>query len=332
MNAGDVLRAQPATLRDGGEPVTGTVVKRNSDGSELSRTDYVDGFPTGKLEEWYESGQKKTERSVKLEKREVGSVLVSVGSERHWCENGTPQSEKEFDAEGKPVGRHQEWTCGGKPLLLAEYPAGEFKRWQELAAGDTVLTEEGTRAESGHLVGAHRSFYADGKPMLVEHWKDEQLDGDYERYNADGTLIESGRHAAGKKVGDWRLRLGRDESSWTTTPTTSSAPSTRERHAGRRHRPRRAVRGAGGLSDRCGEDHRLRPAGSGGREEEAQREPHALQRVPDEELDLPVRARVARGDSALRELGADPKAIDSSQRSRLHYCINSLFSTCGPKT
>jgi ankyrin repeat protein len=35
--------------------------------------------------------------------------------------------------------------------------------------------------------------------------------------------------------------------------------------------------------------------------------------------------------SLLRELGADPKAIDSNQRSRLHYCVNSLYQTCNPE-
>jgi antitoxin component YwqK of YwqJK toxin-antitoxin module len=329
VQLGDVLAGRPATLRDGGEPVTGTVVKHGSDGRVLSRTDYVDGLPTGRLEEWYENGQQKTDRTVKLEKRPVGMVLISAGRDRRWCENGTLASDGEFDAEGVRVGTHREWTCSGKLLGEADYPAGGFKRWQELPNGEVVLIEEGTRVESGGLDGVHRSFFPDGKPMIVENWKDGQLDGIYEKYLADGTLAESGQHAAGKKVGEWRQRLGQEEFLWDYDPANFVSPE----HAG-------PFMQAAGIDpdEQYGllVEYQVDTAKIGELVKQGLvdvKKKLDVSRTPSSEFKTRnwtypyVRASRA-ATALLRELGADPKAIDSSQRSRLHYCLNSLHRTC----
>jgi antitoxin component YwqK of YwqJK toxin-antitoxin module len=332
VQLGDVRTARPATLRDGGEPVTGTVVKRGVDGKVLSRTDYVEGLPAGKLEEWYESGQQKTDRTVKLEQRPLGMVLVSVGRDRRWCENGTLERDGEYDADAKPVGTHREWTCSGKLLGEAEHPAGEFKRWQEVADGEVVLIEEGTRVESGQLDGAHRSYFPDAKPMLVENWKDGQLDGIYEKYHADGTLAESGGYAAGRRVGEWRQRLGRDEFLWDYDPGNFIDSEF-----------------AGPFMQAAGID----PDEQYGRLVEFQIDAAKIaELVKQGRVDVKKKLDVSRtpysefktkdwthpyvrasraATPLLRELGADPKAIDSSQRSRLHYCVNSLYQTCSPE-
>jgi hypothetical protein len=331
VQLGDVRAAQPATLRDGGEPVTGTVVRRGADGRVLSRTDYQGGLPTGKLLEWYESGQQKTERTVKPEQRPAGMVLISVGRERSWCENGTLERDWDYDAEAKPIGTHREWTCSGKLLGEAEFPAGGFKRWQEQANGETTLIEEGTRTAGGQLDGVHRTFSPDGKPMLVESWKDGQLDGTYEKYVADGTLAESGRYEAGKRVGEWRQRLGRDEVLWDYDPANFIAADS-----------------AGPLMQAAGID----PDEQYGRLVEYQVDAAKItELVKQGGVDLKKKLDVSRTPSAefktrnwtypyvrasraatplLRELGADPKASDSNQRSRLHYCLNSLYQTCNP--
>ncbi len=329
---GDVRAARPAPLRDGGEPVTGTVVKRGADGRVLSRTDYVDGLPAGRLEEWYESGQQKTERTVKLERRPAGAVLVSVGRDRRWCENGTLERDGEYDADAAPIGAHREWTCSGKPLGEAEHPAGEFKRWQELASGETTLIEEGTRAEGGGLEGVHRTFFPDARPRVVESWKDGQLDGTYEKYLADGTLAESGRYEAGRRVGEWRERLGRDEILWDYDPDNFNAPEV-----------------AGPFMQAAGID----PDEQYGRLVEFQVDAAAItDLVKQGRMDVKKKLDVGRtpysefktwdwtypyvrasraATPLLRELGADPGATDSKQRSRLHYCVNSLYQTCSPE-
>ncbi len=331
VQLGDVRAARPATLRDGGEPVTGTVVKHGADGRVLSRTDYVDGLPTGRLEEWYENGQQKTDRIVKLEQRPLGMVLVPAGRDRRWCENGTLSGDADYDAEGARVGTHREWTCSGVLLGEADYPAGAFKRWQELASGEVVLIEEGTRLESGQLDGAHRSFFADGKPMIVENWKDGQLDGTYEKYAADGTLAESGRYEAGKKIGEWRQRLGREEIVWDHDPANFVSPEF-----------------AGPFMQAAGIDpdeqygllveYQVDAAKLSELVEQGRVDPKKkldVSRTPTSEFKTRnwtypyVRASRA-ATALLRELGADPKAIDSSQRSRLHYCVNSLHRTCSP--
>lgn len=43
---GDVLAARPTTYRDGGEPVSGTVVRKTQDGQLMAETEYEDGYPT----------------------------------------------------------------------------------------------------------------------------------------------------------------------------------------------------------------------------------------------------------------------------------------------
>lgn len=329
---GDVRAARPATLRDGGEPVTGTVVKRGADGRVLSRTDYVDGLPAGKLEEWYESGQQRTDRTVKLEQRPLGMVLVSVGRDRRWCENGTLERDGDYDADAKPIATHREWTCSGKLLGEAEHPAGEFKRWQEVANGEVVLIEEGTRVESGQLDGVHRSYFPDAKPMVVENWKDGQLDGAYEKYDSGGTLAESGRYEAGRRVGEWRQRLGREELLWDYDPDNFIAAEF-----------------AGPFMHAAGID----PDEQYGRLVEYQVDAAKItELVGQGRVDVTKKLDVSRTPSSefktrnwtypyvrasraatalLRELGADPKATDSNQRSRLHYCVNSLYQTCGPE-
>jgi len=326
---GDVRSARPTTLRDGGELVTGTVVKRAADGRVLSRTDFVEGLPSGKLEEWYESGQQKTERTVKLERRPAGAVLVSVGRERRWCENGTLERDWDYDAEGKHVGTHREWTCAGTLLGEAEFPAGDFKRWQEVAGGEVVLIEEGTRLEDGALDGEHRSYFPDAKPMLVETWKDGQLDGVYEKYHADGTLTESGRYEAGKRVGEWRQRLDRNEFLWDYDPNNFIAPEY-----------------AGVFMQAAGID----PDEQYGRLVEYQVDAAKIRELVEQgHVDVKKKLDVSRtpysefktrnwtypyvrasrgATELLRELGADPKGIDSNQRSRLHYCVGSLHRTC----
>ncbi len=326
VREGDVVAARPATLRDGGDPVTGTVVKRNKDGELLELTEFVDGYPTGTKKEWFENGQLAVESEVKLVKSAKGQGLLLVGTAREWCENGTLMSERHYDDEGKPVGTHQSWTCSGKQVYVATLPEGEFKRWQELEDGNTALTEEGTRVEGGLLDGEHKSYSPDGKPMLVESWADGKQNGPYERWNAYGQLLEAGRYDAGRKVGTWVVQLGDVRQLWIYDPDEFTNPE----YAG-------AFMAAAGIeANAYGQlreyqvdlekiDYYLKQ-GLVDAKKKINLSTTPYREFQTKDWTAPY-VTASRGALAkLREIGADPKAIDSSQRSRLHYCVQGLHT------
>ena len=112
VRLGDVRSGTPTALRDGGEPVTGLVVRKGAGDKVLAETEYKDGFPEGVMREWYDGGQQKSELNVRLGTTPRGQDLVDVGTRRSWCENGTLREERDYDADGNPQGTHKMWTCG----------------------------------------------------------------------------------------------------------------------------------------------------------------------------------------------------------------------------
>lgn len=213
IQPGSVLNNRPAIFREGGEPVAGTLVERTAEGVVLKRVEYQDGFPNGLMEEWYPSGQKKLERTVRYVARGPhDGGLSQAGPGRTWCDNGTLQSESNVDEAGRPTGVWRQFNCDGHPLTEQTQPFGPSKRWQEAAGGPaTVLAEEGVTREGGGWVGVHKVYNADGSPRLEENWVDGALDGPYRSWHPDGTPFETGSYRAGQKIGRWVARQGNRE-------------------------------------------------------------------------------------------------------------------------
>ncbi len=330
VRQGDVPSGRPTTYRDGGEPVSGTVVRKTQDGQLMAETQYEDGYPTS-FKEWYANGQIQAERQVKLVKSDKGQSLQPIGTSRGWCENGTLEEESGYDFDGTPIGTHQRWTCSGKQLLLETFPSGPFRSWQELDNGEVVLNQEGDRLESRHWDGEHKVYGTDGKLTLLESWKDAKQDGDYKRWSPNGRLEESGRYEAGNKVGLWTFMLGDNQQLWDYDAKNFMD----QEYAA-------AFMQAAGIE----------PPGQSGVLQEYQVDLEKLEYYVKEGRVDPTRkinfdtntrynewkshlwtypyVRASSGALAkLRELGADPKATDSEQRSRLHYCISSMYhGTC----
>jgi antitoxin component YwqK of YwqJK toxin-antitoxin module len=208
-----ILRNRPATLRDGGDPVTGTVVEKAADGTVLKRTEYRDGFPSGRMEEWHPNGQKKSERVLAYVARgPQDGGLRPAGPSRSWCDNGTLQSESDAGPDGTPTGVWRTFTCAGEPLLEQIMPVGPVKRWTEVAGNPkTVLTEEGTTREGGGWDGVHKQYFPNGTPKLEERWVAGARDGPYRTWKEDGAALESGTYQAGSKIGTWIVNQGTRE-------------------------------------------------------------------------------------------------------------------------
>jgi antitoxin component YwqK of YwqJK toxin-antitoxin module len=210
INEAGVLNNRPATFRDGGAPVSGTVVEKAADGTMVRRSEYRDGFPSGRIEEWHPNGQKKSERVVAYAARgPQDGGLRPAGPSRIWCDNGSLQSESDAGPDGTPKGVWRTFTCAGEPLSEQTMPFGPAKRWIEVPGNPkTALAEEGTTREGGGWDGVHRQFFPNGKPTLDERWAAGVLDGPYRTWKEDGEPLESGTYQAGTKVGTWVVNQG----------------------------------------------------------------------------------------------------------------------------
>ena len=330
-----LVNKHAATMHEGGAPVTGTVVTRNGNGQLVDETQYKDGFPNGRLREWYDNGQPKLEQDVKyVDRGQYGGALETVGEHKTWCENGTLSADLPHDADGKPKGEHQTWSCDGKLLSQATMPDGEFRKWAEVKNGNPVLVEEGARVESGQLDGEHRMYDANGTVVLVENWSNATQNGDYKRLNANGSIAEAGRYENGKKTGTWIVSYGNNVNQyWDYDPADFNK---QEYVAAFMQAAGIEATGQSGppiLRDYQVDADKIRYYVKQGLVD------------PKKKLNLDINTRYNEFKShiwtypyvqasrdalpVLIELGADPKAIDSNNRTRLHYCVESLYQgTC----
>lgn len=322
-----VLSNQPATFRDGGKPVTGTVVEKTEDGTVVRRSEYVDGFPSGRIEEWHPNGQKRSERVVAYVARgERDGGLRSAGPSRTWCDNGTLQSESDAGQDGTPKGVWRTFTCSGEPLSEQTMPFGPVKRWTEVEGNPKpVLTEEGTIREGGGWEGVHKQYFTNGKPRLEERWAAGVLDGPYKTWKEDGEPFESGTYAAGNKVGTWVVNQGSRE----TTTEYDASLFVDPRYA-------QAFMTAAGiyistgtaLNNARADEERFRYFIDEGLVDVRKRL-NLLPGQPGQPFSAtrwtyPVVLAASPLLPLLVERGADLKAADSEGRTRLFYCIYSL--------
>jgi antitoxin component YwqK of YwqJK toxin-antitoxin module len=334
-------QGEVTTVKDGGKPVTGTVVKKNAKGDVVEEVQYKDGFPTGKSRQWYDNGQLKYEAEVVYDPQ--FKRANQIGTAHWWCENGTMKSESVTDKDGKPVGKQQTWTCSGKLLSVNTQPSGEYMQAAELKNGDVVVTEQGNRlappqGQNGMFwEGEHKQFTNEGKPLLVETWANGQLNGPYEKWDYQGNPEEKGTYAAGKKVGTWTQYL----SGFGTEYDYDESHYMDPKYAG-------VFMQAAGIPPNVAQNYPLQDYKvdlekikyyvSQGLVDLKKRIDLGGQRQQGQEFvstywTSPY-VRASRGAlDLLVELGADPKAADSFGRTRLHYCVISLMgnAACSPE-
>jgi antitoxin component YwqK of YwqJK toxin-antitoxin module len=322
---GSILNGQPFTMRDGGKPVSGTVVVKNAQGKVVKESQFKDGFPSGTQREWYDNGQLKSERQVEYKNQ----ALHQTGVAKMYCENGQVQQDSEADGDGNPTGKQQTWTCSGKLLSLVTRPYGPMMSAVELKNGDVVVTEQGTHPQGGGWDGEHKRFYPDGKPQFVENWVNGKRNGPFQAWDQDGVLAETGQYADGQKVGTWTTMNNGFEVVYDYDP--------------------------GHFIDAKYVDAFMQAAGIQPASGWAAKAPLREFKVDLEKIKYYVSqglvdpkkkinqgavsgdqfassgwtfpyVRASQGALAtLVELGADPKAIDSDKRTRLFYCVYSLY-------
>jgi antitoxin component YwqK of YwqJK toxin-antitoxin module len=321
---GSILDGRPFTLRDGGKPVTGTVVAKNAQGKVVKEAQFKDGFPNGVQREWYDNGQLKSERTVEYKNK----ALHQKGVAKVYCDNGQVKQDSETDSDGNPTGKQQTFTCSGKLLSLVTRPSGPAMTAVELQNGDVVVIDEGVHPEGGGWEGEHKRYYNDGKPQLVETWAKGKLNGPYQAWDQAGVLTETGAYADGKKIGIWTTLNSGFEVVYDYDPTHFVDP----KYAG-------AFMQAAGIQPTNGW-----AAKTPLREYKVDLEKiqyYVAQGLVDPKKKIDVGAvsgdqfasiawtypyiRASRGAlDTLVQLGADPKAIDSDKRSRMFYCIYAL--------
>lgn len=334
-------QGEATTVKDGGKPVTGKVVTKNAKGDVVEETQYKDGFPTGTTRQWYDNGQLKYEAEVVYDPQ--FKRTKQIGTTHWWCENGTMKSESVADNDGNAVGKQQTWTCSGKLLTVNTQPEGEYMVAQELENGDVVVTEQGNRlappeGKNGMFwVGEHKQFNNQGKPLLVETWANGQLDGPYEKWDYNGNPEEKGTYKAGKKVGTWTRYL----SGFATEYDYDADNYMNPQYAGVFMQAAGIQANAGTntpLQDYKVDVEKIRYYVSEGLVDLKKRINLGGQSAQGQEFVTAnwtspyVRASRDALD-LLVELGADPKAVDSYGRSRLHYCVISLMDNapCSPE-
>ena len=97
------------------DPYTGKVEDFYENGQQRSEKNYVDGKQHGKQEEWYESGQKWSQKNY-VDGQEHGKY-------ERWYENGQKMLEENY-IDGKPHGKRIVWAENGKILAEINYVDG----------------------------------------------------------------------------------------------------------------------------------------------------------------------------------------------------------------
>lgn len=325
-----VLSAEPATLRESGKRVNGTVVNKTSGGKLLSSIEYRDGFPDGSIREWYPNGQLKIEREVRFVKHDTGGRLQGVGRYRAWCENGTLQTENTFDKEGRAKGEHRSWNCDGTLLSLQTFPKGPVKRWRDLGNGEVVLVEEGLRGEDGQWQGEYRTWHANGQQASLETWRDGAREGLAQKWNEDGVLTEEGSYRAGQQIGVWStyfpggslVQRDYDESNFVDAQYTQAFQQAAGISPGGYGRPMlQKLR-----FDRDKIDYYVKQGLVDPKKKLNLDRSTRLPGAPFSSISwtYPFIRATPEAAAFLLSLGADPQARDSEQRTRLHHCIYSL--------
>lgn len=333
---GSVLNGRPTTLREGGEPVTGTVVRKNAEGRIIESIDYRDGFPNGWKRVWYDNGQLRSELEVAFRDYGGSTGLVTIGTSRSWCENGTLSQENVYDDQGRPTGQHRTWTCRGELLTVTSYPSGEYRLASEYQDGGIWLIEEGVRDAESRWEGAHTRYHQNGNRALVDHWKNGLLDGPYQEWDEAGSLVATGSYAAGQRIGTWRtVRSG-----FETIQDYDSANFVDPNYTGPFMQAAGIRPSTSGwvarlpLQDYAVDADKLRyyvTEGLVNPKLKLHNGPLPQPFVSSSWTYPYVQASRAALD-LLVELGADPKAVDSDRRSRLHHCMFSLADggVCSP--
>ena len=68
---------------------------------------------------------------------------------------------------------------------------------------DGLLVEEGAYDDDGLASGTHISYYKNGQTRMLQTYSDAQLDGPYEKYSEDGSLVVKGQYKDHQQEGIW---------------------------------------------------------------------------------------------------------------------------------
>jgi antitoxin component YwqK of YwqJK toxin-antitoxin module len=203
---------------------TGTWISYYDDGVKMEEGAYVNGAKSGKWISYNRDGKKSEEAEYKNDQKNGTYTSYHANGATHetgryvddkkeglWTElrqDGTKEEETNYK-EGKRHGESAELDSEGRKIKSITWKldkrSGPYREWR-IDRGQARLELEGTY-EDNERDGTFTRFDADGKANDVTAYKNGKRHGPYVRYSGQGEKRhkwEEGQHDNDQKVGVWR--------------------------------------------------------------------------------------------------------------------------------
>jgi antitoxin component YwqK of YwqJK toxin-antitoxin module/ankyrin repeat protein len=178
-----------------GKPFTGTVVAHHADKVKAIEIEMKEGYPKGKISEWFANGQPYMAFEAHWDEKEESFLEKGIG--REWREDGSLVIETHHDAQGRLQGDQLSYCEGGQKESSSPFRDGQANGlWEEwdCSTGNRVAAY---RYNNGVLDGAIESWFQDGAVRLLARADSAVLEGPLELWHSNGQLAEQATLAAG---------------------------------------------------------------------------------------------------------------------------------------
>ena len=150
---------------------------------------------SGKVNTFYENGQKKTEVTLKNGK--------THGLSTEWDYNGQKQREVSYK-NGKQSGHYKTWYDNGQQEKEGAYKEGKIDgKWIFWYANGQKQKESSYK--DGKESGPYRTWYDNGQQEKEGAYKEGKKDGKWIFWYANGQKQKEGSYKDGKEFGEWKL-------------------------------------------------------------------------------------------------------------------------------
>ncbi len=187
----------------------------NANGKPFKISNYRNGEKWGTEEEWFPNGNKRHELTFEAGKR--------IGAYSFWHDNGKVAETGAFDTIHKKYGDRKvieevktglckTWNKAGVLTAEGSYSKGKQEGKHISRYEDGTLKSELTYRK-GEVYGPQRFWFSNGQlQYLREQYMDYdsirrspyyRMEGVYEEYREDGSLVKKGNYIKGKQHGHW---------------------------------------------------------------------------------------------------------------------------------
>ena len=200
-----VFRDGKAYAVNSEKPFSGVIVSGGT--KELTKQEYLNGIKQGSYLRYHANGQ--------LAEEGAYDNGYEVGKHFEYFQNGKIQSLREFDEIGNPISIYRYFMNGDvKYKNVANQETG-ISTYEEFDDQGNIIIKENfkkgkkdgysfIKEKRGNVTDIHEYFYKNGEPHGESttttdgilrskiNWKEGEFVGDYEKYDADGRLIQKG--------------------------------------------------------------------------------------------------------------------------------------------